>query len=135
VTISYVPSLGVDLDVSPRSPVTAGTPIELTVTVSHGPPHQVGVDFAYAHCEQSGRCGNPVTLGTVETSNAGKARFTVSDIAPGDCYAFFATVGSAGDRSLDDLGCYQVTSSTPTSSPAPTTPTTSPTPTVPTPAS
>ena len=50
-----------------------------------------------------------MTLGTVETSNVDTARFTVSDLGPDDCYAFFATVGSAGDRSLDDIGCYRVT--------------------------
>ncbi len=135
VTISYVPSLGVDLDVAPRSPVTAGTRIQLTATVSHGPSHPVGVDFAYAHCDQSGRCGNPVTLGTVETNNAGKAQFIASDLLADDCYVFFATVGSAGDRSLDDLGCYHVTTLTPTSSPAPTSPTSTSTTTSSTPSS
>jgi hypothetical protein len=108
VTISYEHSLGVDLDVSPRGPVNVGQPIVLTVKV-YGPIQRTPVQFLVARCQPSGLCDPPFELGTAELDKQGKqAVFSVSDLPAYGCYSFYAAYSGVGDRSFDELGCYDV---------------------------
>ncbi len=108
VTISYEHSLGVDLDVRPRGPVNVGQPIVLTAKL-YGPVVRTPVEFLFARCQPSGLCDPPFELGTAELDPQGKqAVLSVSDLPTYRCYSFYAAYSGVGDRSFDELGCYDV---------------------------
>ncbi len=125
VTISYDHSLGVDLDVSPRGrPVNVGQPILLTAKV-FGPVQHSPVEFLFARCQKSGLCDPPSQLGTADLDKA-QAGFTVSDLPAYNCYGFYVSYAGVGDRSFDELGCYDIREATPTTSTTTTTTTSLP---------
>ena len=124
VTISYDHSLGVDLDVSPRGrPVSVGQPITLSAKV-YGPVQAAPATFLAGRCQRSGLCDPPFVIGTSAVDKEGKAVVTVSDLPAYSCYSFYVSYSGVGDRSFDELGCYDVredqSTTTTTGSPSPT---------------
>ena len=108
VTISYDHSLGVDLDVSPRGrPVSVGQPITLSAKV-YRPVQAAPATFLAGRCQRSGLCDPPFEIGTSAVDKEGKAVVTVSDLPAYSCYSFYVSYSGVGDRSFDELGCYDV---------------------------
>jgi len=107
VTISYDHSVGVDLDVSPHSPVNEGHPITLTAKV-YGPVQHVPATFLAARCQPNGLCEPPFDVGTSEVGQDAAAVVTVTDLPADSCYGFYVSYAGVGDRSFDELGCFDV---------------------------